>query len=69
MWGTNGWLQKWGVSNFPPQLLEKVLVLCDENGWTKPTWYQGVYNVATRGMETKLLPIIRAHGMHFVGYM
>lgn len=60
---------QWGVSNFPPALLEETLALCEEHGWAKPTWYQGVYNVTTRGMETKLLPILRAHGMRFVGYM
>ncbi|ROW09776.1 hypothetical protein VMCG_02162 [Cytospora schulzeri] len=28
----------------------------------------GAYNAVTRGMETKLLPILRAHGTFFVGY-
>ncbi|KAJ4392350.1 hypothetical protein N0V93_005976 [Gnomoniopsis smithogilvyi] len=51
----------WGVSNFPPPLLEKILALCDENGWAKPSWYQGVYNAVTRGPETQLLPLLRAH--------
>ncbi|KAG8158297.1 hypothetical protein KVR01_012058 [Diaporthe batatas] len=58
----------WGVSNFSPELLEKVLGVCEQNGWQKPTTYQGTYNMATRGMETKLLPILRTHGMQFVGY-
>lgn len=64
-----GHCKAWGVSNFPPPLLEKILALCDENGWAKPSWYQGVYNAVTRGPETQLLPLLRAHGIHFVAYM
>ena len=46
-------------------MLEQVLRLCEEKGLQKPSCYQGDYNVVTRGMETKLLPILRAHGMTF----
>lgn len=42
-----------------------MLRLCEENGWQKPSCYQGEYNVVTRGMETKLLPLLSAHGMTF----
>jgi aflatoxin B1 aldehyde reductase len=50
-----------GVSNFPPDLLEEFLQLCEENGYVKPTVYQGEYSAITRGMEKKLIPILRAH--------
>ena len=46
-------------------MLEQVLRLCEEKGLQKPSCYQADYNVVTRGMETKLLPILRAHGMTF----
>lgn len=46
-------------------MLEKILRLCDENGWQKPSCYQGDYNLVTRGMETKLVPLLREHGMTF----
>ena len=46
-------------------MLEQVLRLCEGKGLQKPSCYQGDYNVVTRGMETKLLPILRAHGMTF----
>ena len=46
-------------------MLEQVLRLCEEKGLQKPSCYQGDYNLVTRGMETKLLPILRAHGMTF----
>ncbi|KAF2246251.1 putative oxidoreductase [Trematosphaeria pertusa] len=60
-----GHCKAWGVSNVPPAMLEKILQLCEQNGWQKPSCYQGPYNVITRGMKTKLLPILRAHGMAF----
>ena len=56
---------QWGVSNVPPAMLEQMLRLCEENGLKKPSCYQGDYNLITRGMETKILPILRAHGIAY----
>ncbi|KAL8832268.1 MAG: hypothetical protein Q9191_000367 [Dirinaria sp. TL-2023a] len=56
---------QWGVSNFSPEVLEKMLSLCEENGLQKPCCYQGEYNLVTRAMETKLLPILRAHRLTY----
>ncbi|OKL55509.1 hypothetical protein UA08_09256 [Talaromyces atroroseus] len=39
------------------------LDLCEHQGWQKPNCYQGNYNLITRGMETRLLPILRANGI------
>ncbi|KAK7957775.1 hypothetical protein PG988_012623 [Apiospora saccharicola] len=63
-----GHCKAWGVSNVPPATLEKMLQLCDQHGWTKPVCYQGPYNLVTRGMEEKLLPLLRAHNMGFNGF-
>lgn len=60
-----GHCKAWGVSNVPPSTLEKILDLCDANGWRKPICYQGEYSIVSRGMETKLLPLLRAHGIRF----
>ncbi|POS70323.1 hypothetical protein DHEL01_v211285 [Diaporthe helianthi] len=60
--------QGWGVSNTPPAMLENILKLCDENGWQKPSSYQGDYNLVARAMETKPLPILRANNMKFVAF-
>ncbi|KAI1779078.1 putative oxidoreductase [Hypoxylon cercidicola] len=60
-----GHCKAWGVSNMPPATLEKMLQLCEQHGWQKPSCYQGQYNLVTRGMETKLLPLLRAHGVRF----
>lgn len=59
---------QWGVSNTSPETLQNILNICEEMGLQKPSCYQGNYNLITRGMEIKLLPILRAHGMSFVGY-
>lgn len=61
-----GHAQEWGVANHPPETLQKIINLCEQRGWVKPTWYQGTYNLLTRGMETRMLPILRAHGMSFL---
>lgn len=50
-------------------MLEELLQLCEKNGWKKPTCYQGQYNLVTRGMETKLLPILRAHVISYNAFM
>lgn len=49
----------------PPAMLEEMLQICEEKGWQKPSCYQGDYSMITRGMETRLLPVLRAHGVAF----
>lgn len=63
---SKGLAKKWGVANHPPETLERIIELCEQKGWTKPMWYQGTYNMLTRGAETRVLPILRAHGMSFL---
>lgn len=35
-----GHAKAWGVANHPPETLQKILDLCERNGWIKPSWYQ-----------------------------
>ncbi|KAL8783870.1 MAG: hypothetical protein Q9195_009262 [Heterodermia aff. obscurata] len=56
---------EWAVSNVPPAMLEQMLRICEERGLRKPSCFQGEYNVITRGMETRLMPILSAHGMRY----
>lgn len=58
--------REWGLANHPPETLQKIVDLCEQKGWVKPTWYQGTYNMLTRGMESRVLPILRTHGMSFL---
>ncbi|KAI0161803.1 putative oxidoreductase [Hypoxylon sp. FL1284] len=57
-------------ASLPPSILvlEKMIQICEQNGWKKPSCYQGVYNLVTRGMESKLLPLLRAHNIAFNGF-
>ncbi|KAI1423460.1 putative oxidoreductase [Xylaria sp. FL1777] len=65
---TKGTCRAWGVSNVSPPILTQMLELCETHAWPKPSWYQGTYNVISRGMETSLLPILRQHGIRFVAF-
>ncbi|KAI1121748.1 putative oxidoreductase [Nemania abortiva] len=65
---TTSHCKAWGVSNVPPKMLEEMLELCEKKGWPKPSYYQGTYNVISRGMETKLWPILQAHNIKFVAF-
>ncbi|KAI2467834.1 putative oxidoreductase [Annulohypoxylon bovei var. microspora] len=58
-----GRCKAWGVSNVPVPTLTQILALCDERGWRKPVCYQGEYSIVSRGCETTLLPLLRAHGI------
>lgn len=37
----------------------------EQHGWKKPSCYQGEYSLVSRGAETKLLPLLRAHRVRF----
>ncbi|OIW31723.1 Aldo/keto reductase [Coniochaeta ligniaria NRRL 30616] len=63
-----GAFEKFGVSNFPPDLVEKWVAVSEEKGYVKPTAYQGIYNLISRDAETALLPLLRRHGMAFNAY-
>ena len=51
--------------NFKPDLLQKFLVTCEAHGYVKPTVYQSDYSAVNRGMEKKLHPILRKHGIAY----
>ncbi|KAH8649823.1 putative aldo/keto reductase [Xylariales sp. PMI_506] len=61
-----GYCERIGLSNFPPDLVEQMLAICDDKGLVKPTVYQGQYNLICRGeVEKDLLPVLRRHGIAF----
>ncbi|KAK8085678.1 Aldo/keto reductase [Apiospora hydei] len=62
---SQGRCKAWAASNVPPPILSEMLQLCDKNGWQKPVCYQGCYNLISRGMEKRLLPLLRAHGIKY----
>lgn len=57
-----------GLSNFPAWLVVDIWHICKENGWSKPTVYQGMYNGLSRNVENELFPALRNCGIRFYAY-
>ena len=51
---------QYGLSNFPPELLAEFLAVCEENNFTKPSVYQGLYNLLSRQSEQSLGVVLGA---------
>ena len=49
-------------------MIEEWLDTAEENGYVKPTVYEGQYNLLCRGYETTLFPLLRKHNMVFRGF-
>lgn len=49
-------------------MLESFIVICENNGYVKPSVYQGQYNLICRRPEKELLPFLRKHNMTFNAY-
>ena len=56
-----------GISNFSLTQLEEVLLLCEENGFIMPQYYQGMYNLLCRKVE-EVFPILNKKDINFWGY-
>jgi aflatoxin B1 aldehyde reductase len=63
-----GGFNELGLSNYPAWEVVHIWHICDQNGWVKPTVYQGVYNGLSRGVESELVPALRNLGMRFYAY-
>lgn len=63
-----GKIRELGVSNYPAPMVEEACRLCEENGWLKPTVYEGVYNVLSRKAEGELFEVLRRYGLRFTAY-
>ncbi|KAF7193737.1 Oxidoreductase sirO [Pseudocercospora fuligena] len=57
-----------GVSNFKPSMVEEWLRIAEKEGYVKPTWYQGQYNLVVRSFENDIFPLLRKEGMKFAAY-
>lgn len=57
-----------GISNFPLQLVNEILELCEKRRWDRPAVYEGVYNACNRVVEKDLLRFVHAAGMRFTAY-
>ena len=59
---------KFGLSNFTPEQVAEFIEVCDEEGYIKPSAYQGMYNLLGRHREQTLFPLLRKHGIAFNAY-
>ncbi|MDR0999354.1 MAG: aldo/keto reductase [Clostridiales bacterium] len=57
-----------GVSNFAAWQVADMLAVCDKRGYVAPIVSQNVYNLITRGVETELVPFLKAHGLGMAVY-
>ncbi|MFG3061692.1 aldo/keto reductase family protein [Streptomyces sp. NPDC048231] len=63
-----GAIAEFGLSNVAADDIEETMAIVEDNGWLRPTVYQGLYNAATRAAETELMPVLRRHGLRFHAY-
>lgn len=57
-----------GLSNYTAAEVQKIIDICEEKGYIKPSVYEGHYNPLVRGGEKELFPILRKHNMAFFVY-
>ncbi len=57
-----------GVSNFAAWQIADMLAICDKRNYIPPIITQNVYNLITRGVETELVPFLKAHNVGLAIY-
>jgi aryl-alcohol dehydrogenase-like predicted oxidoreductase len=57
-----------GVSNYAAWQIADMLAICDKRNYIAPIITQNVYNPITRGIETELVPFLKAHGLGMAIY-
>jgi len=63
-----GKFKELGLSNYTSWQVADIWHICNNNGWVKPTVYQGMYNILTRNIEKELFPALRKFGIRFYAY-
>ncbi|VUC37598.1 unnamed protein product [Clonostachys rosea] len=63
-----GKFNKFGISNYSVAEVQKILDICEQNGYVKPSVYEGQYNAMVRGGEKELFPLLRKNNIAFFGF-
>ncbi|EXJ84887.1 hypothetical protein A1O3_05562 [Capronia epimyces CBS 606.96] len=63
-----GKFERFGLSNYSVEEVEEIVRICEENGYVKPSVYQGQYNPICRGGEERLFAVLREHNIAFYAY-
>ncbi|MDR3230412.1 MAG: aldo/keto reductase [Synergistaceae bacterium] len=57
-----------GVSNFAAWQIADILAICDKRSYVTPIITQNVCNLITRGIESELVPFLKAHRLGLTTY-
>jgi len=63
-----GYFSRLGISNYMAWEVAYISDICIQNGWIRPSVYQGVYNAIHRTVESELFSCLRFYGMGFYAY-
>lgn len=57
-----------GLSNYTSFEVAEAVLIARQHGWVRPTIYQAMYNMITRGIDAELIPACRRYGLEIVVY-
>lgn len=63
-----GKFERFGISNYTAEEVERIVQICEREGFVKPSVYQGQYNAIARSGEEELFPLLRRCGISFYAY-
>ncbi|KXL45487.1 hypothetical protein M433DRAFT_58209 [Acidomyces richmondensis BFW] len=63
-----GFFQRFGLSNYKAEDVQKIYDICKANGYPLPQVYQGNYSAIARKQEEVLFPTLRRLGISFYAY-
>ncbi|KAK9313978.1 NADP-dependent oxidoreductase domain-containing protein [Lipomyces starkeyi] len=63
-----GYFNRFGISNYMAWEVAYINDMCIQNGWIRPTVYQGIYNAIHRAVESELFSCLRHYGMSFYAF-
>lgn len=64
----DGKFERFGLSNYTVEEVEEIVKVCEDNGYVKPSVYQGQYNPICRGAEHRLFSVLRDNNIAFYAY-
>lgn len=63
-----GYFKRFGISNYMSWEVAKICEICENEGWIKPTVYQGIYSALHRSIEAELFPCLRHYGISLYAF-
>lgn len=63
-----GKFERFGLSNYAAWQVAEIIEICDQEGWIKPSVYQGMYNALTRDVERELFGCLKHYNLSFYAY-